>query len=231
MRALDTGFDRLWQKDFCAAGPAHHKLDTDSDGLAEALFLGKYKIDAQGNTLCTLPIGNDHADGLQVGDIIPTREGFELAEVGESGGGECIPRQTAPGSGAPRSPTLRPLRSATSNSGPQRPRGGDAAKAERAKPDDPHLRRRREPDQKHAPVETVLGLSRVNQSTNVAAQPRRAWGPEEILGGGGTVFNPNGIVINNDWFTADGYRLRADRSGTYSGTLVRRSSLAIATAS
>ena len=116
VRALDTGFDRLWQKDFCAAGHAPHKLDTDSDGLAEALFLGKYKIDAQGNTLCTLPIGNDHADGLQVGDIIPTREGFELAEVGESGGEARIPHHT-PGSGAPRSPTLRPLRSATSNSG------------------------------------------------------------------------------------------------------------------
>ena len=45
------------------------------------------------------------------------------------------------------------------------------------------------------------------------------------------MFNPNGIVINNDWFTADGYRLGADRSGTYFCTLVRRSSLAIATAS
>ena len=79
VRAFDVGFNRLWQKDYCGAGHAPHQLDADADGEAEALFLGKYKIDAQGNVLCTLAVGNDHADGLQIGDIIPSREGFEVA--------------------------------------------------------------------------------------------------------------------------------------------------------
>ena len=51
-----------------------------------------------------------------------------------------------------------------------------------------------------------LGFSRVNQSTNVSAT-LDDMGPQEVLAGSGAVFNQNGIVIANNWFTPDGQRL------------------------
>lgn len=84
--AYDTELRPLWQRNTCAAGHYAWPLDENGDGAAEAVFVGKYLLDADGNLRCTLAnFGGDHVDSMVIADFEPDRPGLEAAAVGASG--------------------------------------------------------------------------------------------------------------------------------------------------
>jgi hypothetical protein len=84
--AYDVRLRPLWTRSACEAGHYVWPLDVDQDGVAEAVFVGKYKISPAGDLLCTLSgWGNDHVDSLLVADVDRTRPGLEAIAVGSTG--------------------------------------------------------------------------------------------------------------------------------------------------
>ncbi|MFO1071727.1 MAG: hypothetical protein U1E17_03310 [Geminicoccaceae bacterium] len=66
------------------AGHFVYLLDTDRDGRAEAIFVGRYLLSPTGTARCTLQgwLLGDHADAAISADIDPGHPGFEVAAVG-----------------------------------------------------------------------------------------------------------------------------------------------------
>jgi hypothetical protein len=84
--AYDTDLKPLWAAPTCDAGHYAWPLDENLDGVAEAVFVGKYLLNARGARQCVLPgWGTDHVDSLAVGEVDPSRPGHEVAAVGETG--------------------------------------------------------------------------------------------------------------------------------------------------
>jgi hypothetical protein len=101
--AYGPDLTKLWERATCAAGHYAWPLDEDGDGLAEAVFVGKYLLRPDGTTRCVLPgLGVDHVDSMVVGDLAPELPRLEALTVGSSGtrfysAGSCILRWTLPG--------------------------------------------------------------------------------------------------------------------------------------
>ena len=83
--AFDVNLTRLWDRNTCFAGHYAYPVDSNDDGLAERIFIGRHLYDPSGNRICTLEIGNTHADGVVTGDLEPGRPGLEAAAVGATG--------------------------------------------------------------------------------------------------------------------------------------------------
>lgn len=83
--AFDVNLTRLWDRNTCFAGHYAYPVDSNDDGAAERIFVGRHLYDPNGNRICTLEIGNTHADGVAVGDLDPGRAGLEAAAVGATG--------------------------------------------------------------------------------------------------------------------------------------------------
>jgi hypothetical protein len=85
--AFDLDLRKLWERNTCDAGHYAWPLDEDQDGWAEAVFVGKYLLRADGSLQCKLagwPV-DDHADGLSIADLDPVRPGLEAVAVGRTG--------------------------------------------------------------------------------------------------------------------------------------------------
>lgn len=84
--AFDTSLNRLWERSTCDAGHYAWPLDSNGDGAAEGIFVGKYLLTPSGGLRCTLAgWGGDHVDSLAVADFDPTRPGLEVAATGLTG--------------------------------------------------------------------------------------------------------------------------------------------------
>lgn len=85
--AFDLAGRLLWQEKTCDAGHFVYPLDTDRDGRAEAIFVGRYLLSPTGTARCTLQgwLPGDHADAAISADIDPGHPGFEVAAVGVTG--------------------------------------------------------------------------------------------------------------------------------------------------
>ena len=83
--AFDVNLTRLWDRNTCYAGHYAYPIDSNDDGAAERIFVGRHLYDPSGNRICTLEIGTTHADGVAVGDLDPGRPGLEAAAVGATG--------------------------------------------------------------------------------------------------------------------------------------------------
>ena len=85
--AFDAQLRQIWERNTCDAGHYAWPLDQDYDGLAEAMFVGKYLLRPDGSVQCSLggwPAA-DHADGLAVADLDAARPGLEAVAVGRTG--------------------------------------------------------------------------------------------------------------------------------------------------
>jgi hypothetical protein len=102
--AFDAGLARLWERTTCAAGHYAWPLDATGDGLAEAVFVGKYLLRPDGTTRCVLQgLGTDHVDSMVVANLDPDRTGVEALAVGTTGtrlfsASTCTLRWTIPNS-------------------------------------------------------------------------------------------------------------------------------------
>ena len=83
--AFDVNLTRLWDRNTCYAGHYAYPVDSNDDGLAERIFVGRHLYDPSGNRICTLEIGTTHADGVVTGDLEPGRPGLEAVAVGATG--------------------------------------------------------------------------------------------------------------------------------------------------
>ena len=85
--AFDLQLRKLWERPTCDAGHAAWPVDADQDGLAEAVFVGKYLLRADGSLKCRLEgwPAADHVDSLAVAELDPVRPGLEAAAVGLTG--------------------------------------------------------------------------------------------------------------------------------------------------
>ena len=85
--AFDLELRKLWARNTCDAGHHVWPLDEDQDGLAEAIYVGKYLLRPDGSLQCRLDTwpAADHVDALAVADVDPTRPGFETVAVGLTG--------------------------------------------------------------------------------------------------------------------------------------------------
>ena len=83
--AFDVNLTRLWDRNTCFAGHYAYPVDSNDDGLAERIFVGRHLYDPSGNRICTLEIGNTHADGVVTGDLEPGRPGLEAVAAGATG--------------------------------------------------------------------------------------------------------------------------------------------------
>jgi hypothetical protein len=78
--------EQLWSVQTGRSGHYVWPYDFDGDGVHGHIFVGWKVYDAHGNLRYVLAdFGSEHVDGLQAGDIDPTRPGFEVATVGQSG--------------------------------------------------------------------------------------------------------------------------------------------------
>lgn len=83
--AYDVDLSLAWTATTCDAGHYTWPLDADGNGLAEAVFVGKYLYDWRGVRICTLPgFGSDHVDSMVVADLIPSLAGHEVLAVSAS---------------------------------------------------------------------------------------------------------------------------------------------------
>lgn len=100
--AFDTDLKRLWTRTTCDAGHYAWPLDQNGDGVAEAIFVGKYKLAPSGALLCTLAgWGTDHVDSMAIGDFNPAVSGAEVVAVGLTGtrayrASDCAPTWNLP---------------------------------------------------------------------------------------------------------------------------------------
>lgn len=84
--AFDRNLNQLWSRSTCDAGHYAWPLDENADGLAEAMFIGKYLVRPDGSLQCTLSDwGTDHVDSAAVADFDPATPGLEVIAVGYSG--------------------------------------------------------------------------------------------------------------------------------------------------
>lgn len=83
--AFDVNLTRLWDRNTCYAGHYAYPVDSNDDGAAERIFVGRHLYDPSGNRICTLEIGNTHADGVVTGDLEPGRPGLEAVAAGATG--------------------------------------------------------------------------------------------------------------------------------------------------
>ncbi|MFO1037528.1 MAG: hypothetical protein U1E45_11830 [Geminicoccaceae bacterium] len=84
--AFDRNLNQLWKRSTCDAGHYVWPLDENADGLAEAMFIGKYLVRPDGTLQCTLSgWGTDHVDSAAVADFDPATPGLETIAVGYSG--------------------------------------------------------------------------------------------------------------------------------------------------
>lgn len=84
--AYDLRLRTLWDRTSCDAGHYAWPLDQNQDGVAEAVFVGKYLFDRAGTLLCKLADwGTDHVDSMVVADLDASSAGLEAVAVGTSG--------------------------------------------------------------------------------------------------------------------------------------------------
>jgi hypothetical protein len=84
--AFRADLTKAWERTTCNAGHYAWPLDEAGDGLAEAVFVGKYLLRPDGTTRCVLPgLGDDHVDSMVVADLDPGLGGHEALAVGSSG--------------------------------------------------------------------------------------------------------------------------------------------------
>ncbi|RME30185.1 hypothetical protein D6792_01655 [Candidatus Parcubacteria bacterium] len=91
LRLSPWKIEKLWTASTHQAGHSVWPYDANRNGKAEFMWVGKYKIDKYGNILATPTGGSgwveneDHWDGVQIADLIPSRPGLEMAVVGGLG--------------------------------------------------------------------------------------------------------------------------------------------------
>lgn len=84
--AYNADLSLAWTATTCDAGHYPRPLDEDGDGLAEAVFIGKYLYNWSGARLCTLPgFGTDHVDSMVVANLDSSLSGHEVLTVGITG--------------------------------------------------------------------------------------------------------------------------------------------------
>jgi hypothetical protein len=84
--AYDLELNKLWDRNTCNAGHYVYPVDGDFDGYAEAIFVGRHLLAADGTQRCRFPFwGSNHADAVNVADFMPARSGMEAVIVGETG--------------------------------------------------------------------------------------------------------------------------------------------------
>ena len=84
--AFDLDLNRLWDRNTCGAGHYVYPVDGDGDGLAGAIFIGRHLYATDGTRRCTMPgWGQDHADAVGVGDLLPGLPGLEAVAIGATG--------------------------------------------------------------------------------------------------------------------------------------------------
>jgi hypothetical protein len=84
--AFDTSLNERWTRSTCDAGHYAWPLDENADGTAEAVFVGKYQFNANGDLRCTLSgFSRDHVDSMLIGDLDVERGGDEAIAVGSGG--------------------------------------------------------------------------------------------------------------------------------------------------
>lgn len=85
--AYDLTLRKLWSTRTCDAGHYVYPLDSDFDGYAEGIFVGKYLLRSDGSIKCSLSTwpAADHADGVGIADFDPTRPGLEAVAAGHTG--------------------------------------------------------------------------------------------------------------------------------------------------
>ena len=85
--AFDVNLNRLWDRATCDAGHFIYPLDTDHDGKAEGVYVGKFLLGADGSEQCRLEgwSPTDHVDSLSIADLDPSQAGDEALAVGQTG--------------------------------------------------------------------------------------------------------------------------------------------------
>ena len=83
--AFDVNLNLVWDRKTCAAGHYVYPVDDNADGYAGRIFIGKYLYEPDGTRVCTVDIGNTHADAVAVGDLDPGRPGVEAVVTGANG--------------------------------------------------------------------------------------------------------------------------------------------------
>ena len=83
--AFDVNLNEVWDRNTCAAGHYVYPVDENADGVAEKIFIGKHLYEPNGSRVCTVDIGNTHADGVAVADLDPDRSGLEAVLTGANG--------------------------------------------------------------------------------------------------------------------------------------------------
>ena len=85
--AYDLRQQKLWERDTCNAGHYVWPLDEEFDGKAEAVFVGKYLIRADGSLQCSLEgwPADDHVDAMGIADLDPAHPGLEAVAAGRTG--------------------------------------------------------------------------------------------------------------------------------------------------
>jgi hypothetical protein len=85
--AFDLAQGKLWERNTCDAGHYAWPLDENGDGVAEAVYVGKYLLRADGSLQCSLNSwpAADHVDGMAIADLDLARPGLEAVAVGRTG--------------------------------------------------------------------------------------------------------------------------------------------------
>ncbi len=83
--AFDINLKLIWDRNTCAAGHYVYPVDDNADGYAGRIFIGKYLYEPDGKRVCTVNMGNTHADAVAVGDLDPSRPGMEAVLTGANG--------------------------------------------------------------------------------------------------------------------------------------------------
>ena len=83
--AFDINLKLVWDRKTCAAGHYVYPVDDNADGYAGRIFIGKYLYEPDGTRVCTVNIGDAHADAVAVGDLDPSRPGMEAVVTAANG--------------------------------------------------------------------------------------------------------------------------------------------------
>lgn len=91
--AFDLELHELWTTNTCDAGHLTAGIDTNQDGYAEYVFVGKYALDFNGKIRCILQgwDRNDHVDAIRIARLDPSKPAWTAVAIGRTGGGGFDP--------------------------------------------------------------------------------------------------------------------------------------------
>lgn len=207
--AFDLAGNKVWERNTCDAGHYAYPLDENQDGMAEATFVGRYLLRADGTVQCTLegwPTW-DHADAAIPGDIDPARAGFETVAVGNSGAAMFTARTCKQIWRAPAATVTDPQRAALARLNPAVAALQIAVEERGSVPNSRTVLL-----DKAGNVVAVQSTSNTMpiQNANIDGKP----GSDELIGSFGEVFGRNLVKrAGRDWFwNLRGTKIQEDTS-------------------